>query len=157
MKTESAFQRAVEATPDIATGFHSDLSGIEKKEDRKRITLSDASLLEGSVDIGTCTKDKYPNANRWDNALFYKGKAYYVEFHPLHLKEIGIVMKKRQWLKDWLRDEAPALNALKRSVPPFFWVNTSKKNLIPINSKECRAMAQKGLLPVRGYLNLDAY
>lgn len=146
------FKQAVEATPDVATGFRTGLSALDKYS--SKISVSDTHLLQGSLDIDTCTTAKYPNSNRWDYVFAYKSEAFFIEVHSANSSEVRTVLKKLQWLKDWLHQEAPEINRLKaKSQPSFYWIQ-SKGFAIPKTSPQYRAAESVGLKPI-AKLNLN--
>jgi hypothetical protein len=146
-KEVMTFKQAVEATPDIATGYKAGLTAFGAYSNR--VGVSDTTKLQGSVDIDTCTTAKYPNDNRWDYAFAYKAEVFFVEVHSANTSEVRTMLRKLQWLKDWLHHEAPEINKLKaKSSNPFVWVQ-SKNFQIPKSSPQYFAAKSKGLLPVR--------
>ena len=117
------FKTAVENTPDIANCYQVGLQALGKYS--KKIELDDTMLCSGSVDIDACTKAKYPQSSRWDYALCYKAEVFFVEVHTANSTEVGAVLNKFQWLKDWLNNEAPEINKLKaKSQTPFVWIQS---------------------------------
>ncbi len=144
---ESTFKRAVLATPDVANCWQAGLQAL-LKDHRQKIELADASQCEGSVDIDKCTADKrlYLNENRWDYVFGYQKQAYFVEVHSANTSEVRTVLNKLQWLKDWLQEHAPEINAIK-APQPFYWIQ-SGKFAIARNSPQFRLINQNGLLPV---------
>lgn len=145
-KSKSTFKRAVEATPDIANGFKTGLSALGVYS--SKISIASTQLLEGSVDVDSCTMAKYPNASRWDYVFGYNGEAYFVEVHPANTGEVRVVLKKLRWLKDWLYQHAMELNNLKsKSRHPFYWIQ-SKGFAIPKTSPQFRAAESAGLKPI---------
>lgn len=141
------FKEAVEATPDIATGYKAGLSAMG--EYSSRVSAADTTRLQGSVDIDSCTTSKYPNANRWDYALAYKGEVFFVEVHSANTSEVRTVLRKLQWLRDWLNSHAPELNKMKaKSSNPFVWIQ-SKNFQIPKNTPQYFAAKKAGLLPLQ--------
>ena len=146
------FKQAVEATPDVATGFRTGLTALGTHS--SKISVSDTHQLQGSLDIDTCTTAKYPNSNRWDYAFAYKGETFFIEVHSANPSEVRTVLRKLQWLKDWLHQEAPEINKLKaKSQPPFYWIQ-SKGFAIPKTSPQYRAAEGAGLKPI-AKLNLN--
>jgi hypothetical protein len=143
-KSLNNFQRAVEATPDIANGYKPGLSALGIYS--SKISVDHTSLIEGSVDIDTCTTNRYPNASRWDYVFSYNGKAYFVEVHSAKTDEVSTVLRKLQWLKDWLRVHAPQINSLKAS-KPFYWIQ-SRDFAIPRTSPQYRKAITAGLKPI---------
>ena len=143
-RNNNTFKKAVEATPDIENCYQPGLKSLGVHS--SKITLDNTSLSEGSVDIDTCVTSKYPNDSRWDYCLSYKGKTYFVEVHTANTREVGAVLKKLQWLKDWLISNAPELIKLKAK-QPFYWIQSGNYSILP-NSKQERRMAQVGLKPI---------
>ncbi|MBI4648141.1 MAG: hypothetical protein HY738_16535 [Bacteroidia bacterium] len=142
-----SFRQAVEATPDIETGYKTGLTALGAYSNR--VIVFDKTKLQGSVDIDRCTTTKYPDANRWDYAFAYKSEVFFVEVHSANTNEVKTVLKKLQWLKDWLHSQAPEINKLKaKSRNPFVWVQ-SKNFQIPKNTPQYFAAVNSGLIPIR--------
>jgi len=144
MAKNNKFKTAVAATPDLTNCYQPGLKGLGIHS--TKIILDNTILCEGSVDIDTCVTAKYPNDSRWDYCLSYKGKTYFAEVHTANTREVGVVLKKLQWLKDWLISSAPELNKLKAK-QPYYWVQSGNYSILP-NSKQERRMAQAGLKPI---------
>jgi hypothetical protein len=138
------FRQAAEETPDVADGYQSGLSALGQYS--RKVFCSNSRLLEGSIDIDTCTKRKYPSDNRWDYALSYNQKIYFVEVHPANTSEIATVLKKLQWLKGWLNRHAQKINQLPKAQPAFYWIQ-SGSFAIPKNSPQFRKIVQNNLKP----------
>lgn len=142
----NTFQDAVKNTPDIANCYQVGLRGLGTYSNK--VQLSDTSKCSGSVDIDACTTEKYPQLNRWDYALGYKEKVYFVEVHTANTGQVSTVLRKLQWLKDWLNTEAPELNKLKaQEQTPFVWIQTNGFSILK-NSKQYREVVQAGLKPI---------
>jgi hypothetical protein len=142
-----SFRQAVEATSDIENGYLPGLTALGVYS--KRIVVSDTTKIQGSVDIDDCTIALYPNDSRWDYAFAYKDEVFFVEVHSAITSEVKTVLKKLQWLKDWLVTRAPEINKLKaKSRNPFVWVQ-SKNFQIPKSSPQYLMAVQKGLLPLK--------
>lgn len=139
------FQDAVKNTPEIANCYQVGLRGLSPYS--QKVQLGDTSKCSGSVDIDACTAAKYPQSNRWDYVLGYNDKAYFVEVHTANTGEVSTVLRKLQWLKDWLNAQAPALNKIKADKNPFVWVQTNGFHILK-NSKQYREAAQAGLKPI---------
>lgn len=138
------FKAAVEATPDIKNCYQPGLKAMGSYS--TKISLSNSTLCNGSVDIDECVKAKYPNSNRWDYCFGYNSKAYFVEVHSANTSEVGTMLNKLQWLKDWLVNKAPELNKIKAK-PPYYWVMSGKYAILP-NSSQARQIAAAGLKPI---------
>jgi hypothetical protein len=140
-----SFKLAVESTPDIANCYQTGLKGLGVHS--HKIELSENDLCSGSVDIDTCTKAKYPQSNRWDYALCYKKEVFFVEVHGAKTDEVNKMLKKLQWLKDWLNKEAPEINKLKAKQSPFIWIQ-SKGCRILTSSVQYRKAIDAGIKPM---------
>ncbi len=146
-RTETnSFRTAVENTPDITTCYQVGLRGLGTYS--QKVQLSDNSKCSGSVDIDACTTTKYPQSNRWDYGLCYKEKVYFMEVHTANTGEVSTVIRKLQWLKDWLNREAPEINKLKATEQtPYVWVQTNGFHILK-TSKQYRDAVQAGILPI---------
>jgi hypothetical protein len=147
MKTNNmTFKEAVEVTPDVKNGFQSGLTALGRY--KSKVLISDTRLLEGSIDIDSCTTRKYPNDNRWDYACAYNKEVFFIEVHSANTREVKTVLKKLQWLKDWLTRKAPEINKLKaKSKPPFYWIQ-SKGFAIIKTSPQYKSAESAGLKPI---------
>jgi hypothetical protein len=143
-KKALTFKEAVEATPDIAECYEAGLGALGQY--RNKVIAANTTLIQGSVDIDDCTVAIYPNANRWDYAICYNGQVYFMEVHSANTSEVTAVIRKLQWLKDWLHQHAPEINKLK-AAEPYYWVQ-SKNFQIPKNSPQYRAAVGNNILPV---------
>ena len=90
----------------------------------------------------------YPNENRWDYAIDYNGEVFFFEVHTANTSEVSTVLKKLSWLKDWLVQKAPEINALKATTKtPFYWVQSNGYHILR-NSCQERLVVQQGLKPI---------
>ncbi|HEV3414685.1 MAG TPA: hypothetical protein VG101_19535 [Puia sp.] len=145
-KKKLTFRQAVEATDDISECFRNGLQGLGNHSGK--IILGNTTQCSGSVNLDACTLQKYPQANRWDYIFCYKGEAFFVEVHSANTGEVSTVIRKLQWLRDWLNGSANEINSLKaKSSGPFYWVQSSGFH-IPQNSPQFRLAAQSGIKPV---------
>ena len=152
MKTEhnhmSHLKAAVEQTEDVKGHFKSGLGAIKGNE-KQKFVVPDTRKITGSLDIDTSTKEKYPQENRWDYAVEYDGETFFIEVHPGLTNEIPVVIAKLTWLKQWLKEQAPSIAALKpKDKQPFHWVYTNKFAILP-SSKYAKQLAQINLMPVK--------
>lgn len=146
------FRTAVESTPDVQTGFKPGLSALGQHSNK--IQAKQKSQFNGSLDIDTCTTHLYPNDNRWDYAFSYKSEVYFVEIHSAQTNEVKTVIRKLEWLKNWLRNQAPEIQALtvKKRIP-YYWIQ-SKNFQIPPSTPQHRLAVQHKILPIK-ILHLD--
>ena len=140
------FKQAVLITEDIKECYQKGLQGL--RENKNKIVLQNPLECGGSVEIDECTLKKYPNSNRWDYVFDYKREVFFMEVHSANTSEVRTVLRKFQWLIDWLNQNAPELNNLKsKNKPVFYWVQSSGYNILK-NSPQERAIVQNGLKPV---------
>ncbi len=139
------FQQAVAETPDISNCYQNGLQALGTYSNK--IDLTDRRLCEGSVDIDSCVLNNYPGQNRWDYAFSYNSEVYFVEVHSANTSEVSTVLRKLQWLKDWLNYHAPEINRLKAKGQPFYWIQ-SGKFAIASTSPQYRRVVQEGLRPI---------
>ena len=144
---KSAFQKAVEATPDIESGFEPGLQAFEEKH-RNKVSVPHTRSLEGSVDIEKHTKPKYPGSRQWDYAFAYRGEVFFIEVHGAQTSKVREVLEKLQWLKGWLDHEAPAIKRLiATSRFPYYWVQSGDFD-IPKRTSQYKQLMEVGLMPV---------
>ncbi len=93
------------------------------------------------------------NANRWDYIVGYRNQSYFVEVHPASTSEVGNIINKLNWLKQWLSINASHLNDIK-AANPFHWVSTGRIGILP-NSTYSRRLAIAGLGIPKSLLNLS--
>jgi hypothetical protein len=142
-KQTLTFKQAVEATPDVANGYQIGLVALGQYSNK--INTVNTRFLNGSVDIDACTTRKYPNANRWDYALAYSQKVYFIEVHSANTNQVSTVLRKLQWLKDWLISNAPEINKLKAQ-QPYYWIMSNNNHIR--GSSKARQISQAGLKPL---------
>lgn len=136
------FKEAIETIPEVKSGFRNGLQALGANA--QVVKASDTRKLDGSVDIDACTKALYPRASRWDYAIGYDAKAYFLEVHPANTSNVDEMLKKAEWLTNWLKEKAPALKRMAAN-NSFYWVPSGKYNILP-NSPQSRKLAQKHVL-----------
>lgn len=139
---KSDFKTAISKVPKLS--LHEGLGAVEGKY-RSKIQVKDPRKLCGSVDIDTDLKADQPEAARWDYVVGHDDKAYFIEIHPADTSNIKEIIKKLDWLKNWLKNSATDLDKLKAKAP-FRWIASGRVNILP-NSKEYRECAKQGILP----------
>lgn len=144
----SKLKEAVDETPDV-TGNHKKGLMALKGSDRELIIVPDTRKIGGSLDIDSTTKRLYPNAARWDYAVEYDGETFFIEVHPASTTKLDVMLSKLEWLKGWLKTEAPRIDALKaKSKHPYHWVHTGSSKIVK-GSKQYKQLATHKLLPVK--------
>jgi hypothetical protein len=141
-----SFKSAVELTSDVATCYRVGLRALGAHS--QKIQLGNTTLCEGSVDLDSCTTQLYPQSNRWDYFFSYKSEVYFVEVHGANTSEVSTVLRKLQWLKDWLNSSAPEINKLKSKNNPFYWIQSNGFD-IPPTSRQYKQIVQYGIKPIR--------
>lgn len=142
------FEQTVSVVSDIAGGYRRGLGALSGAYS-KYVGAADNRMIDGSVDIDNCTKNKYPSANRWDYVISYSGKAYYLEVHPATEGTVKEMEAKLKWLKDWLKSKAIALDEYPSGKPRFTWVHSGKCGLSKTSS-EFKKAAMLGLILSNG-------
>lgn len=146
-KQKKTFKQAVEATPVVKDCYKPGKQAILNKEQDK-VELTDPRNCGGSLFIDQCLVDQKIDSdkNRWDYAIDYNGEVFFFEVHSAKTGEVTTVLKKLQWLKEWLLVSAPEINVLKAKTP-YYWVKSNGYSILPNSSQE-RAFKQKGLRPI---------
>lgn len=149
---DDAFKAAVEAAPSIAHAYQPGIQAL-MPADKKRLVA--AEIVTGSVALDDALRDRFPNANRWDYGIgLPAGRAeqvLWLEVHHAASGETERVLKKLQWLRGWLREEAPML---KRLPAKFIWLLSNVES--PNDRRRRQKLAeQHGLRRHQGMLNLN--
>lgn len=145
------FKKAVEATPAIAAHLKPGLQALSHGH-RRLIRCSKPKELGGSIDLDDVLRSSKPRDARWDYGLgFRKPQVVWIEVHPASSSHVAEVLNKLNWLRSWLKNEAPALCQLKAR---FIWLPTGSVAL-PANSPKRKVLAAAGLLLKTVPLNLD--
>jgi hypothetical protein len=140
------FKEAVEGTDDVKTCYQNGLKALGRHS--SKIELSDTKQCQGSLNIDDCVARKYPALNRWDYAFSYKSEVFFVEVHSANTGDVRVVLRKLQWLKDWLHAHAPKINSLKaKNRTPYYWIQSNGFH-IPNSSPQSRIAAQAGIKPI---------
>jgi hypothetical protein len=92
----------------------------------------------------------YPEESRWDYAIGYDGKIYFIEIHSAETSQVTPVLKKYTWLKDFLAAKA---NGLNKEDKRFYWIASGRNHILKGSVQE-RKLAQSGIMLV-GQLNLQ--
>ena len=138
-----AFQVAVEQTEEVKHGFCVGKQAI-KHADRNKVNAADNKKLQGSLDIDSQVKTLYPQDPRWDYALSYDDKIYFFEVHPAETSEVGKVISKVKWLKNWLNTKAVKINELPKADHPYTWIQSGRYAILP-TAKERMQLSVAGI------------
>lgn len=158
-----SFRKAVEDAPPPVNGAYR--NGIQVLEGRHRphVRCGDARRLKGSIDLDRALAQEpgYANAPRWDYGIGYSPRqgpeqAVWIEVHSATTSEVSAVLRKLQWLRDWLNGNAEQLlqvtNAADRNLR-FVWIASDKVHVLK-NSPQARRLAASGIGKARRHLSL---
>lgn len=115
LEGQLTFRDAVASTPEpVASAWQPGLQALGS--DSERVRCSNARQLTGSIALDTVLQEQYPNEPRWDYGIGVRRSerevALWMEVHPAQTSEVDKVLHKLRWLKAWLADFAPSLQAI---------------------------------------------
>jgi predicted Fe-S protein YdhL (DUF1289 family) len=149
------FREAVEATPSVQGQYRPGLRALSAGH-AARIRCDKPRRLTGSINVDRALQVAQPNAPRWDYGIgCWRGNkevAVWVEVHPAASTSVTDMLKKLQWLKNWLRTQAPALAALTQG--DYYWVSTDATIAITKNTPQAKRLAAAGLRGPKRVLQL---
>lgn len=118
------FKVTVQKTPEVTNCLQSGLKALGS--DSKKILVKNTFLCGRSIDLDTCLAKTYPQNSRWDYCFAYGDEVFFVEVHSAITSEVTTVIKKLEWLKNWLKNNAPDIDKLKaQSRTPYYWIQSS--------------------------------
>jgi hypothetical protein len=141
------FKEAVARTPHLETAWRDGLQAL-RAEDKPHVRAEDTWQLRGSVDVDTALLPLEPQANRWDFAIGHQHTnrkdefIYWVETHTGSDDQIKVVLRKLDWLRNWLRRDGQHLCKFDGD---FIWVS-SGHTLFTKGSAQVKILAQRGLI-----------
>ena len=124
----TTFEQAVrQSQPPVNDAYRPGLQALGRHSGKVRCRQQ--RRLTGSVNLEDALSRAFPNENLWDYGIGYRQNssevALWLEVHPADTSEVETVLKKLQWLKDWLTHYADALRALTdRGSSPYWWLAT---------------------------------
>jgi len=158
-----SFEEAVRAAPAPVDRAYRSGKRALAREYRSRVACAEPRRLTGSIDLDSALSSEpgYANAPRWDYGIGYKPRcaeerAIWIEVHPASTSNVREVISKANWLRTWLRENAPPLALLTIGdgpIRPFVWIATARVH-IPRNSPQARQLAIAGLDMPRKALRL---
>ena len=131
-----------------------------------KVKCADPRKLRGSIDIDSALQGDpaFAQLNRWDYGFGYQSAAnqpeiaVWVEVHSAHTSEVSVVIRKKNWLKNYLIAECADLWKMtslnQRSLGQFYWI-ASKGVQISKNSPQARLLASSGISWPQSILVLD--
>lgn len=147
------FEKAVSlAKPPLNQAYQAGLQALGDYSKKIQCTREPRKTLTGSVDLDSATAriPQYAGMNRWDYGIGYKHangseSAIWIEVHGAKDKEVGTLARKAQWLKEYLKANAPELWKLTLASPSelrFVWLGTKSVHLNPNSPAYKRARAE---------------
>lgn len=148
------FQTAVEAAPAPLNEAYRVGKRALKNEHKPKVECARQNGITGSMDLdGTLARtQEYRSDSRWDYGIGYNppsGPEYavWIEVHPASTSNVGEVLAKHKWLKEFLRSNANELLKLTdkcTSTRPFIWLATRSGTHINSNSPQARQLQFAG-------------
>lgn len=156
------FKEAVAAAaPPVDAAYKPGKQALERRH-RGKVDCADRQRLTGSINLdeALAREPGYANQPRWDYGLGYRPEsgpecAVWVEVHSATTSEVSKVLRKLEWLRDWLNAEAEQLQKLTAAASGarFVWV-ASKGIQISGNSPQARLLSSSALSKPRKRLLL---
>lgn len=147
------FKEAVAAAPPpVDAGYQPGKQALEGKH-RRMVDCADPQRLTGSLnlDAALVREPGYANQPRWDYGLGHRTEsgaecAVWVEVHSATTSEVSKVLRKLEWLRDWLNTEAEELRQLTTTAngPRFVWVASGRIH-IPNHMPQARKLSMSPL------------
>jgi len=129
--------------------------GLQAIKKPDKVSLQETRTKAMSVDIDNCLQKNYPNESRWDYAVFIEIddilKTAFIEIHPAYESEVVEVIKKAQWMKQWIIDNPIRIISENRK---FFWVSSGKVK-VSKNSQKIRLLRKQGIEGPQEHLVVD--
>ncbi len=140
------FRQAVEQTPHLENSWRDGLQAL-RAQDKPHVVPENPRKLTGIGDVDTALRPLQPNANRWDFAIGYQHTnrnrefIYWVETHTGSDSQISKVLRKLEWLYDWLRGDGRTLAAFEREI---VWIASGPTSFTQ-GATQVKTLAAKGI------------
>ena len=142
-----SFPIAVQSIQAIARCYKPGLQALGANSNK--IDPDNPRNCTGSVHLDTCLEKVYPGDSRWDYAIGYLTKAYFVEVHPAS-GQVSEMIAKATWLRNWLKNDGAPLAAIHHDRETLFWIPTKGVNIL---RKDTVRLAQEKIV-VKNHLPL---
>lgn len=150
------FKQAVLACAQLRNAYQPGLQAL-RKADRNRIECARPRRLAGSVDVDTALQPDLPNDPRWDYGIgYYDGhreEAIWIEVHRASSSEVAGVVRKVEWLQQWIGNHARDLFSMTRCVDGYVWLASGGVSF-QRGTPQARQLALAGVSFPRGRLRL---
>jgi len=153
--TIKTFKNAIAKTPHLKSAWRTGLQAL-RAEDKPHIVAEDTRKLTGSVDVDTAYKKMEPQSNRWDFGIAYQHTnrpaevVYWVELHTASDSQVSVVIRKAQWLLNWLKNGGNLLATFEKDI---VWVSSGATTFTHSSTQKKR-MALAGLQHVGNKLRI---
>jgi hypothetical protein len=136
-------RKAIEQNPAVRHAYCRGMGAL-RETDRMHVTVRHPRRLTGSIDLDTALKTAYPDSPRWDYGIGYSDKQetiFWLEIHPASSTHVDEVLRKYEWLKNWLQTQAAQLDSFPRK---FVWIASGKVSL-QLGSPQRKKLASRGI------------
>lgn len=145
---KSRLKEAVDSITGLSNYLEEGLHEV-KKADKEHFKSGKSGRFNGSLDIDAAKKEAEYDANRWDYAIEYNGEVFFVEVHPCSTSDVDTMLKKLEWLQQWLKNEAKAIDQIKTTqTTPYYWVSTGANTILK-TSLNYKKLIQKKVVITR--------
>ena len=148
------FKEAVREAPAPVDGAYRPGKMALENRHRKLVTCSDSRRITGSIDLdrALAKEPEYANKPRWDYGLGYQSaagreQAIWVEVHSAQTSEVSAVIRKFQWLRDWLQENADQLRKLTERADSdirYVWIASNGVKITP-HSRQAKQLSISGI------------
>ena len=136
------FEQKVKEHPELTNCYQPGLRAM--KGYSLKVKPENPRKLDGSVFIEECLKTAYRDAPLWDYMASYDSKVYFIEVHPASSGNVNEVIKKLDWLKNWLKNKATGFLEMKANRRPYRWVTTNGVHITK-GSRQAKKIANSGI------------
>ncbi|MGH7599836.1 MAG: hypothetical protein ACREOI_26065 [bacterium] len=141
----TSFKQAVLGIPELAHALRDGLKALAKN-DRQRISCNDSRAIIGSINLEESLHFRHPNEPLWDYGIGLRvinsaDNVKWIEVHPASSTHVDELLKKLHWLRNWLQNSAPKLDALPCE---FVWIASGKVHLQK-GSPQMKKLYQAGM------------
>lgn len=147
------FEDAVNKGPAPIRGKSQPGTQALSRDHAKQVGCSRRRAFTASLELDEALKREpvHARANRWDYGIGYNTPAnggevaIWVEVHSAYTGEVSVVLKKLQWLKDYLAGECDDLWRMTQAGnDPYHWIAPGKFAILK-NSPQARELSKSGL------------
>jgi hypothetical protein len=134
------FRQAVDGTRDLEGAWRAGLGAVHER-DRNRLRTEQTRRLSGSVDVESALTPRYRDERQWDYAVGFRPTntkaevVYWLEVHPANEGEVRVVLEKLEFLRRWLRENGPKLNAMPKA---FIWISSGRTSFTRTSPQQKR-------------------